>query len=194
MKSVLSQIDKLREAGKHEEARAILLDLDSKNPTNSNIALQCAITHDNLGLEAEAISFYERAIELGLPTQDLQNAILGLGSSYRCLKKYEKSLEVLEDGVQRFPNNWSIKVFLAMTCYECGHHGKAMELLLNCLAETSADQTIHDYKRAIGFYAQMFGKAIQVPGFLQIADTPKDTFDDFCSEEERIFNDSDRRQ
>ncbi len=155
---ILSQLNKLREEGKHKEAHILLLDLHSKSPDDATIAFHCATIHDNLGLEAEAIPFYKKAIELGLSGKDLEDAILGLGSSYRCLKQYENSLAILKEGVQRFPDNWNIKIFLAMTYYKCGYYGKAMELLLNCLAETSADETIQPYRQAISFYAQMFAK------------------------------------
>jgi tetratricopeptide (TPR) repeat protein len=154
--SGLDKAIRLREEGNYKEARIFLLDLQSKNPNDALVVFNCAVVHDNLGLEAEAIPFYLKAIDLGLSGKDLKRAILGLGGSYRCLKQYDNSLAVLEDGVCRFPDNWSIKVFLAMTYHECGRHGAAMELLLKCTAETSTDKTIDEYRRAITFYATTF--------------------------------------
>ncbi|TCP68322.1 tetratricopeptide repeat protein [Baia soyae] len=52
-----------------------------------------AWSHDVLCLESEAIPYYERAIELGLSKEDdLEGALLGLGSTYRVLGQYEKSI------------------------------------------------------------------------------------------------------
>lgn len=157
MESILEHARTLRGACKHEEARGLLLELLSKHPRDAVINFDCAVTHDNLGLEAAAIPFYERAIELGLSGHDLEMAILGLGSSYRCIGQYEKSLAVLENGASRFPQNWGIKVFLSMTHYESGNHSMAIKILLDCLTETSTDATIQECKRAISWYAQAFG-------------------------------------
>ena len=40
-----------------------------------------------------------------------------------------------------------------MTYYNMGEHSKAMELLLTSLVETSKDEGIVSYERAIRFYA-----------------------------------------
>ena len=114
---------------------------------------QCAWAHDVLGLEREAVPFYERAIEGGLGGKDLEGAILSLGSSHRVLGEYTRSVEVLRDGLARFPENRAMQVFLAMALFNVGEHSRAMELLLRNLAETTADEGISVYKRAISFYA-----------------------------------------
>jgi tetratricopeptide (TPR) repeat protein len=158
MNASISKAKELKEQGELELARQLLLDLQKEHPWNAEVAYQCAAIHDNLGLEKEAVPHYERAIVLGLTGDDLAGAILGLGSTYRCLNDYEKSANLLEDGVRRYPEDWGIKIFLAMTYHEGGRHNEAMEILLNALAETSADESIQKYKRAILGYAEMFGK------------------------------------
>ncbi len=40
-----------------------------------------------------------------------------------------------------------------MTLYNLSEHGRAMELLLKCLIETTKDEEILSYKRAIEFYS-----------------------------------------
>ena len=119
MNSRLEEAIQLREAGKLEQARVLLLDLVAAHPDNPTINYQCAWSHDALGLEREAVPFYERAIALGLRGEDLAGALLGLGSTYRCLGEYHK----------------------------------AIERLLRALAETSTDESIQRYKRAILFYS-----------------------------------------
>ena len=79
---------------------------------------------------------------------------MGLGSSYRALGEYEKSKAVFEKGTALFPDNRAIQVFFAMTLYNLQEHRRAMELLLRCLLDTTGDDAILGYKKAIAFYAE----------------------------------------
>jgi Tfp pilus assembly protein PilF len=82
MNQALHNAIQLREKGQHEVARVELIRLVQQEPDDPIVNYQCAWAHDNLGLENEAIHFYEQAIATGLTDTDLQGAILGLGSSY----------------------------------------------------------------------------------------------------------------
>jgi len=149
----LASAVKLRETQKHEEARQILFDLHPEFPDDPQVNYQCAWIHDLLGLEREAIPFYEKAIQTGLTGDDLKSALLGMGSTYRCIGEYHKSIDVFKHALTLFPNSYEFKVFLAMAYYNINEHSKAMELLLNSLAETSNDEGILRYQRAIRFYS-----------------------------------------
>lgn len=46
-----------------------------------------------------------------------------------------------------------MQVFLAMTLYNLNDHNKAMELLLKNIKDTSIDENIQSYKKAIEFYS-----------------------------------------
>jgi tetratricopeptide (TPR) repeat protein len=143
----------LREAGNHEEARQLLLTLHSEFPNDPQVNYHCAWIHDLLGLEHEAIPFYEKAIETGLTGDDLKSALLGMGSTYRAIGEYQKSIETIQYALTLFPVSLEFNVFLAMAYYNMGEHAKAMELLLNSLADTSNDEGILRYRRAIRFYS-----------------------------------------
>jgi tetratricopeptide (TPR) repeat protein len=143
----------LRENDRAEEARELLLKIVAEKPDDPRVNYQCAWVHDLLGREQEAIPYYERAIEEGLTGEDLEGATLGLGSTYRALGEYRKAVEVLRGGTTRFPNNRAVQVFLAMALYNTGECRDAVELLLRNLAETTGDEGISAYKRAILFYA-----------------------------------------
>jgi tetratricopeptide (TPR) repeat protein len=121
--------------------------------TSPQINYQCAWVHDLLGREHEAVPFHERAIEGGLTGEDLEGAMLGLGSTYRALGEYQRAVEALRGGTTRFPNNRAMQVFLAMALYNAGECREAVELLLRNLAETTGDEGISAYNRAILFYA-----------------------------------------
>lgn len=106
-----------------------------------------------MGLESEAVPYYESSIQLGLEDIDLQGAYLGLGSTYRTLGEYEKSKSVFKKGIGRFPENKALTVFYSMTLYNLNEHSQAMELLLTCIGESAGESTIEPYKKAITFYA-----------------------------------------
>jgi tetratricopeptide (TPR) repeat protein len=142
-----------RETGKHEEARHLLLELHSEFPEDPQVNYQCAWVHDLLGLEREAIPFYEKAIQNGLATDDLKSALLGMGSTYRAIGDYQKAIDTFQHALTLFPACHEFKVFLAMALHNIQEYSQAMELLLNSLADTSADEGILRYRRAIHFYA-----------------------------------------
>ena len=143
----------LREAQKQEEARELLLELHAEFPNDPQVNYHCAWIHDLLGLEREAIPFYEKAVREGLSGDELKGALLGMGSTYRCIGKYQKAKETFQRALELFPERNEYKVFLAMTYYNLGEYAKGMELLLNSLAETSKDEGVIRYQRAIRFYA-----------------------------------------
>ncbi|MCQ2010935.1 tetratricopeptide repeat protein [Sporolactobacillus sp. STSJ-5] len=152
MSKELEKAISLRESGSYKESNDVLRMLVKKEPQNALINYHCAWSFDNLGEETKAVPYYECAIELGLPSDEMQGALLGLGSTYRTLGEYEKSKRTFLKGIELFPNNRAIQVFYAMTLYNLKEHTEAMERLLKCLIETTADTEILSYKRAIEFY------------------------------------------
>lgn len=153
MEKLLEQALKLRKKGLLLDSNTILLQLVKDFPQNAYINYQCAWSFDAQGEELKAVPFYERAISLGLPEKDQEGAFIGLGSTYRTLGEYVKSQKTLQQGLERFPDNRAMQVFLAMTLYNLNDHNKAMELLLKNIKDTSIDENIQSYKKAIEFYS-----------------------------------------
>ncbi|WP_341347265.1 hypothetical protein [Paenibacillus sp. FSL H3-0469] len=52
----------LRSSGRAEQARTMLLELLSADDSNAGLLYQLAWTHDVLGLEREAVSYYEQSL------------------------------------------------------------------------------------------------------------------------------------
>ncbi|RDU37168.1 hypothetical protein DRW41_10840 [Neobacillus piezotolerans] len=152
MEMELEKAVALRNSGHHKESNELLVKLVQEFPNDATINYQCAWSFDLLGEEAKAVPFYEKAIQSGLPSKELEGALLGLGSTYRTLGEYEKSNSIFLKGIEAFPENRAIQVFYSMTLYNLNEHSKAMELLLKCLIETTNDEEITKYKRALDFY------------------------------------------
>lgn len=153
MNQSLAEAIQLRESGKLEEARSLLLELLEQQPLNPSVWYQCAWIHDVLGLEREAVPYYKKSLELGLQEEERQGALLGLGSTYRTLGKYDNAKAVFETAMREYPDQREYQVFYAMVLYNQQAFSEAMSVLLKQLAETSSDEGIRIYKKAILFYS-----------------------------------------
>lgn len=105
-----------------------------------------------MGKESEAVPFYEKAIANGLK-EDRSGAMLGLGSTYRCLGDYEKSLKVFDQAIQEFPANRPLQTFRALTLYNLGRNEESVSQLLIQLLDTTQDPSIKSYEKALRFYS-----------------------------------------
>ncbi|WP_042348616.1 tetratricopeptide repeat protein [Bacillus massiliigorillae] len=143
----------LRKDDKKKESNQILLKLVEEYPDNAFVNYQCAWSFDVLGEESKAVPYYEEAIKQGLSGENLEGAIIGLGSTYRTLGEYEKSKYTFLKGVELFPNNRAIQVFYSMTLYNLNENRKAMEILIKTVLDTTTDSEILSYKKAISFYS-----------------------------------------
>lgn len=151
MEIFLSKISKLRKEKKLEEVLELTKEYLSKNQT-PEAYYQCAWSHDSLGLEKEAVPYYEKAIELGLTKDDLKGALLGLGSTYRCLGNYEKAETIFLKAIEEFNTN-EFKVFYAMVLYNLKQFEKSAQIMLEIIAKTTQDKDILEYKKPILFYS-----------------------------------------
>jgi tetratricopeptide (TPR) repeat protein len=146
------ELDAIVGARAHGQSREILprlQALDERHPNVAEINFQLAWTCDVLERAAEALSYYEKAIALGLPPNELSGALIGLGSTLRQLGRLERSAEVLRSGQVQFPDNPEFAVFLALTRHEQGRAAEALQLVLETLCATAEDPGLTAYQRAI---------------------------------------------
>lgn len=156
-KEELDAIVGARHGGQIEAVLARLKDLDTRYPQQPEIVYQLAWTCDVLGREADALPFYERALALGLPPNLQAGALLGLGSTLRCLGQHARSIEVLTSGKALFPDAREFDVFLALGLHHGGRANEAFRLLLETLLDTTEDVGISAYQRALRYYARELG-------------------------------------
>ena len=150
----LQKAQQLRAAGRHEQAREVLIDLARNEPVDAVVQYETACVHDFLGLEAEAVPFYLAALSGELPAPLRRGAYTGLGSTYRTLGLFQQAHDTLVQGLAEFPQASELRVFLAMVCYNQGEHKSAVESLLRIVASTTNEPDVKAYSRAIEFYAQ----------------------------------------
>ena len=152
LKTELAEVIALRKNGQAEEALKILDKLLVEDSQHPDINYQMAWTMDSLGRESEAVPFYEKSIANGL-VEDRSGALLGLGSTYRCLGEYEKSIKIFDQAVHEFPENRGLRVFRSLTLYNLGKLEDSFGELLTQLLDTTNDATIRLYDRALRFYS-----------------------------------------
>ncbi|PES99530.1 hypothetical protein CN491_01365 [Bacillus cereus] len=150
MEHLLKQAIKLRNDKKYAQSREILIGLTNFT-RDAEVLYQCAWIHDLMGLETEAVPYYEQAIANGLEGESLCGAYIGLGSTYRCIGEYDKAITILEAGIQKFPENDAMKVFLSLAKYNVNDHESAMKLLLETVVKVD---TVKEFERAISFYKE----------------------------------------
>jgi tetratricopeptide (TPR) repeat protein len=153
LQTQLAQAIVYRDMEQFDQAQEAFATLYERYPDDPFVNYHYAWLCDKLGEEWRAVPFYERAIDLGLPDEELQGALLGLGSTYRSIGEFLKSADILARGVAQFPNAKQFPVFLAMTLYNLRQHRRAMQSLLHIIADHVADDDVARYKRAIHFYA-----------------------------------------
>lgn len=121
---------------------------------------QVAWRFDLMGKETAAISFYDKAIKLGLKGADSEGAYIGLGGTYRSIGLYNEAEATLQKGIKEFPDNKALKVFYGMVLYNLYRHSEVMSIILSILAATSKDETIAEYQKAVHFYADRLDETL----------------------------------
>ncbi len=153
-KPELEAIVGARHGGRVTELLDQLKDLDRRYPNVAEIAYQLAWTCDTLGQEQEALPWYEKAVALGLPPNELAGALLGLGSTLRVLGQADRAIAVLRSAQTQFPENREFDAFLALALHAAGGHAEAIALLIAALCDATEDPGVTAYQRALRYHAR----------------------------------------
>ncbi|MBC1435590.1 tetratricopeptide repeat protein [Listeria rocourtiae] len=143
----------LLESGQYQNAKESAKNALLTESDNALLNYYVAWSCDGLGDETEAISYYEKALKIGLPEDCLADAYIGLGSTYRAVGNYEKADEIFQQALATFPKNQALAVFASMSLYNKRHYKEAMQLAIKIIGETSNDPSIMAYKNAIINYS-----------------------------------------
>jgi tetratricopeptide (TPR) repeat protein len=108
-----------------------------------------ACAHDRAGREEEAIPCYEEALVLGLPDPLRQQALLGLGSSYRNVLRHADAIALLRGAADEYPDDDALAVFLSLALWSGGREREAMQALGRVTLEST---DLRGYGRAAALY------------------------------------------
>lgn len=149
----------MRRMGDLLASKKLLLELVIQHPEHAMLHYECAWSCDILAQEEEAIAFYERALELGLPDKEAVNAYVQLGLLYRLHGRLAESENILMNGMKQFWDVGLLKVLYAFTLYDMKKPGEAMRWMTNALLDSTVDQEIFLNQRVIRY----FGSNMDVP-------------------------------
>lgn len=151
-KPSLDAITGARHGGQVASVLDQLKALDRNYPHVGEINYQIAWTLDSLGRENEALPYYERAVSLGLPPNELSGALIGLGSTLRNVGELDRAAQTLESGRRQFPDQPEFDAFLALVRHDQGRHTEALALALTTLIDTTEDPGLTAYQRSLRHY------------------------------------------
>lgn len=156
----IARARQLRQQDQLEASQELLFQLMKQYPDDPLVLFEVGGSFDVLGQEADAIPYYQEAIEAGLSGADLQECLVCLGSSQRVTGQFNEAVDTLEEAVAQFPDNNSGRVFLALAYYSQGEYEAATRLLLSLLLETTQDDDILAYNGALEYYKENLDEVV----------------------------------
>ena len=142
----------LRREDRLEESQELLINLLEEYPDDPLVLFELGGAYDVMGLENEAIPFYERAIDEGLEGPELLECFICLGLNHRAIGEFEDAVELLENAASQYPEDNSAKAFLALAYYSNEQYAESVQLLLSLLVQTTEDEQIAAYADTLDYY------------------------------------------
>jgi tetratricopeptide (TPR) repeat protein len=113
-----------------------------------------AYRHDRDGRERDAIGYYDRAYQLGVPEGERRRFLVGYGSTLRNVKRLDDAIGVLGQAVIDDPGYPAFAAFLALALLDAGHPREAMAAMLGCALDVARPGVLDGYERALAEYHQ----------------------------------------
>ncbi len=142
----------LRRDDQLEESQELLLELLEEYPDDPLVLFELGGAYDVMGMENEAIPYYEQAIDQGLDGPELLECFICLGLNHRAIGEFEEAVELLENATSQYPEDNSAKTFLALAYYSNEQYTESVQLLLSLLLQTTEDEQITAYADTLDYY------------------------------------------
>ncbi|MBK9036042.1 MAG: tetratricopeptide repeat protein [Myxococcales bacterium] len=158
----LAELERLRAAGDDAEVHRRATALAQAHPDDVQVLARAAYACDRLGREAAAVTYYQRAFELGGPPDDRAGFLLGFGSTLRNVGRVDDAIAVLGQAVLEFPGDPALRAFLALALHGGGHAALALATMLEA-GLMSGPTAFAPYRRALGEYQRALQEAAVPP-------------------------------
>lgn len=141
--------------GKIREALRLLLTSLEGNQNSARLNFYIAVCYDAMSREKRAVPYYERALNLGLPDDNKHDAILGLGSTLRITGDYERSIEVLTDGLEKFPESTYMRLFRSLALFDAGRGEASVYDLFEIVREKLLNPGDGFYNSIVNYFKEV---------------------------------------
>ncbi|WP_241645045.1 tetratricopeptide repeat protein [Rosenbergiella metrosideri] len=142
----------LRKNKHYSQSRKRLFSLLTTAADKGPIYLHIAWSYDNQGREAQALNFYQQALEYSLCADDEFEAAFGLACTARCLGRYAEAARHFERLVIRYPARTEIIPFYALCAVALQDTALASRLLMGLVITHPPTDAIADYQSPLVEY------------------------------------------
>jgi tetratricopeptide (TPR) repeat protein len=115
--------------------------------------IERAYALDREGKEHDAIRYYDRAWQAGVPADRLKSFIVGYGSTLRNVGRADEAVALLAQAVADAPTFAPYSAFLALALFSAGNAPAALATMLG-IALDHAPTALDPYQRALNEYHQ----------------------------------------
>lgn len=158
---LLSYAIALRINKKYDHSRMRLFSLLNTSTDKGPIYLHIAWSYDNQGNEAQALNYYQQALEETLGVEDEFEAIFGLACTARCLDRQAEAKGYFELLLQRYPARSEVVPFYALCAMELQETDLASRLLMELVISHPPTEAIVAYQSTLADYWRELPVAIK---------------------------------
>lgn len=149
------EVRALWEAGRYEEHFAAASALVAAEPENVHAQIEAAYAHDQANRERDALRYYDRAYQLGVPADRRRHFLVGYGSTLRNLGRADDAVGVLGQAIADDPAYAPFHAFLALALLDAGHPRAALAAMLGCALDVARPHAFDRYTRALTAYQRL---------------------------------------
>lgn len=151
----IAELRALWDAGKHDEHLREAKALALREPLNVLAQIEAAFAHDRMGLERDAIRYYDAAYALGVPEERRRHFFVGYGSTLRNVGRADDAVAILARAIADDPGYAPFAAFLALALAEAGHTKAALATMLGCALDVARPGAFDGYERALNEYHRL---------------------------------------
>jgi Flp pilus assembly protein TadD len=123
-------------------------------PDDARAQMAAAYACDRVGLEHDAVRYYERAWQLGVPDADRPGFLVGFGSTLRNVGRADEAVALLAEAVRDHADHPALHAFLALALFSAGHPRAALAAMLGVALDVAPPGAFGGYQRALAEYHQ----------------------------------------
>ncbi len=123
-------------------------------PDDVHAQMAAAGACDRVGLEHDAVRYYERAWQLGVPDADRPRFLVGFGSTLRNVGRADEAVALLAEAVRDHADHPALHAFLALALFSAGHPRAALAAMLGVALDVAPPGAFAGFERALGEYHQ----------------------------------------